>query len=644
MKGLDKVSDDNQKDPLLDLDKKVSVRDSSVDEGAEIEFFDKTNLNVDNTIMSFFDKVAHHPWFKEAKQIDAPQEVSTLNVVKPDRTVVQPARKDLSFFDIPPRNDLDSFDDFAILGLNEKQFFFRQAKLYENKEGQVCEEVPFNTFFPQYSRINNGQLDWYFYWRGNLRKGIYIKTSASYHFLYWYELINLVGFDDPKKAFEQLLFVWKEARYKDSLYDSYLCIWVRDFIIFYNLELEYYDVVAEISPELAGKYFYQESILNYFVDGTKSGILYALQECSDYPVTESNFCKNGYFTLVEDAVCYMMSELNKKYIGQVEGNLFFAMAGVPTDTFIFKPFASSLFYERGQSLMTLTPRVSAHINYSTSLSSGICSTFVPNALNIKKWRKFVTGVLRTVESVLRELTKYRWSLNEGLLPKSRVALIRKQTADFYINHLAQKRKMEKKIFRVNDALLSKLKEDSEHIRQRLISEQNADHNESANEDSSENLNENLNEKPNKELSEKPNKELNKELNEDPTNSNCQETAISVNPGQAHQEEDTYIKQTEVLACKQVAVQNTGFSSLHSLLSDSQRKILRELCNSSPGIDSTPQLVLLAREANSFLNVIIEEINEIAIAHIGDFIIDTDGSKPCICEDYLEDTRIMFENN
>ena len=52
-------------------------------------------------------------------------------------------------------------------------------KQFEHKEGKKAELVPFMQYYPTYSSMDKQQKEWYFYWRSQVRKGIYLDTDLS---------------------------------------------------------------------------------------------------------------------------------------------------------------------------------------------------------------------------------------------------------------------------------------------------------------------------------------------------------------------------------------------------------------------------------------------------------------------------------
>lgn len=577
------------------------------------------------------------------------------------------AKKDAEIYDHPwfhpPKKEgfsIETSDEFAFLSPNSKQNFFRQAKLFADKEGTVQEEVAFSSYFPQYSSMTPKQLDWYFYWRSNIRTKIFIQTDVSYIFLYFYELIHLIGFASAREALNQILFVWKEAHYKNTVFDSYLVAWVRDFILYYGLDLEYYDVIEGVLGEKTAKYLFQECILYFFDGESKPGFLYAFERCSDYSVSDGRFYKDGYDSILEDAICSILLAWNKKYQQKGSRDFLTAICGDNSNKSNFRPFDSAFFYEYGQSCFLGDDRLNSKILYSFS-SRVIASTLIPGLSEMKKVRKFITGLLRTIESLLRDFTGYRWSIQKGHLSKGNLSLIEKQCTAFYQEHLAAQKLKEKKIFHVNNDILVQLKADSEHIRQHLISQQEQSR-ETGSEFENTQVSKNEIEFEKITNDEDSLVEAGKIENdfERAVHSDCD--YVNVENGGIDQIDNVDYEQIGKSAYEfenadahrdehenpLPAFPANPFSLLFSQLTSEQLQIISLLYKhtSSPGINQTDclhELRRIASVSNSFPNVIIEEINNLAIDFVGDCIIDFNGAMPSIYQDYLCEIKETISN-
>ncbi|MBQ7501065.1 MAG: TerB N-terminal domain-containing protein [Clostridia bacterium] len=130
--------------------------------------------------------------------------------------------------------------------------FYDDVIKYKDAAGKECEPRRFFSYVPQYSQMTAGQLDWYFYWRSLVRKGEYPDTDVSYILLYVYELINLARVITPETSLRLMCLVWRAYRERYYLLDKYLCEWVCDICLLYELEPPY-DIITPFLGPTASK-------------------------------------------------------------------------------------------------------------------------------------------------------------------------------------------------------------------------------------------------------------------------------------------------------------------------------------------------------------------------------------------------------
>ena len=87
-----------------------------------------------------------------------------------------------------------------------------------------------------------GQARTYFTWRTKIRHNIYEKTSDSYAYIYLYELLNGIGVKNSQEGLEGLINFNKNYAQKfSSEMGAYIERWIRDYLIFYNIDSKTYD-------------------------------------------------------------------------------------------------------------------------------------------------------------------------------------------------------------------------------------------------------------------------------------------------------------------------------------------------------------------------------------------------------------------
>ncbi|HPT62172.1 MAG TPA: TerB N-terminal domain-containing protein [Bacillota bacterium] len=131
--------------------------------------------------------------------------------------------------------------------------FFEDMRKYANRTEETAQFVPFMTYWPTYSKMNAEQEAWYFYWRSQVRLGNYIHTDLSYIFVYIYEILSGIGWEVPQDGYRLLIDIWFKYRERFPKLDGYLIKWVFDFAWLHGLEPEipFGDDLIHSIPEAA---------------------------------------------------------------------------------------------------------------------------------------------------------------------------------------------------------------------------------------------------------------------------------------------------------------------------------------------------------------------------------------------------------
>lgn len=130
---------------------------------------------------------------------------------------------------------------------SELQIFYEQANMMEEFTDDFSCNDEFRCFFPTYSSMNDKQLRAYFFWRTGVRRGVAEETSISYVDVYLYELLMLIGTKGPEYAFKKIYNFYKAYRTIDVRLDAYVPLWIKDMVIFYNLDGKLLDGIYDDS-------------------------------------------------------------------------------------------------------------------------------------------------------------------------------------------------------------------------------------------------------------------------------------------------------------------------------------------------------------------------------------------------------------
>lgn len=126
--------------------------------------------------------------------------------------------------------------------IRREQNFYSQGKLMADYEDDYDRKQSFLRYYPTYHDLTVGQARTYFTWRTKIRHNIYEKTSDSYAYIYLYELLNGIGVKNSQEGLEGLINFNKNYAQKfSSEMGAYIERWIRDYLIFYNIDSKTYD-------------------------------------------------------------------------------------------------------------------------------------------------------------------------------------------------------------------------------------------------------------------------------------------------------------------------------------------------------------------------------------------------------------------
>lgn len=195
--------------------------------------------------------------------------------------------------------------DIFYYGYSSKSKFIKDMRRFAEKTGKQVPFVPFMTYWPTYDNMEQSQKTWYFYWRTEVRNENYIDTDLSYIFVYIYELLSGIGWNDAKEGYDKLMALWMKYRERYPKLDHYLLTWTFDFA--WQHDLEY------IEPNLNDvRLPYQQAIKDILIDKHSQDrplkLSFALVDSlCDYSLTSSKFYKDGHQLLMQEAIPRVIS-------------------------------------------------------------------------------------------------------------------------------------------------------------------------------------------------------------------------------------------------------------------------------------------------------------------------------------------------
>ncbi len=168
---------------------------------------------------------------------------------------------------------------------SKEWLFYKQGKFMADYEDDADEYVHFEKYYPVYSEMTLAQQRTFFSWRAKVRKGEYPDIDLSYIFLYCYELINLIGTDDPQQSYDLLKALADNYGERQPKLKSYAERWLFDMVIYYGLD----GALTDLSERRS----YDEAliVLRDAKAHSREDIFKALNAVSSYNAERSSFYK-----------------------------------------------------------------------------------------------------------------------------------------------------------------------------------------------------------------------------------------------------------------------------------------------------------------------------------------------------------------
>ncbi len=118
-------------------------------------------------------------------------------------------------------------------------YFYKQAQFAADYTDDFEYNGMFRRYFPTYRDMKDDELRGYFSFRTRFREGRYdAEPQLSFVYVYIYEILNGIGVS-PESGFEILKTIDTLYGSKDDTLREYLRRWIRDYIIYYNLDHSY---------------------------------------------------------------------------------------------------------------------------------------------------------------------------------------------------------------------------------------------------------------------------------------------------------------------------------------------------------------------------------------------------------------------
>ncbi|MCM3698841.1 TerB N-terminal domain-containing protein [Paenibacillus macerans] len=347
---------------------------------------------------------------------------------------------------IPPKKDTDLSQQSAasIPFYSRERHFAEEARKRGNELGEPAPFVPFMSYWPTYEHMMESQQKWYFYWRSEVRAGRYPDTDLSYIFVYVYELINGVGWSDPQEGYEELNRIWIAYGGRYPQLTAYLKNWLADFAFVHALDVS----LLEIITRGGGSYpeaLVDMELLRLFQEQPSQIPLDLLLALSDYDMRRSKFYQGPGKSDLELWVPRIVGMLDA-FLCKTQGirliDKFHPGRERTTERYLFRSavYDDSLY---GRTAALVSVPLSSH----------------------RPLRKYITQTIRYAENQLRELRGFRGRLRGIVMDSEMGRLI-----DRYLKKELAPQTVSQPRIEIDAEKLAALKRDSDYVRGRLTIE------------------------------------------------------------------------------------------------------------------------------------------------------------------------------
>ena len=274
------------------------------------------------------------------------------------------------------------------LNQSEASIFYTQAKFMEDYEDDFEYTGEFFSYYPTYRKMNPSQLRGYFSWRTKIRRGELSKTSLSFVYVYIYELLHMIGSDSPEEGFGKLRdFCEAYSKLEPSIL-RYVKTWLVDFAVYYNVDKSLLEGIVDT------KFDKNAAVLHDYEAHSEDELWSAISGISSYNMENSKL----YKLCPEDVrtvCCAVFRKCSQYYIKNRSKSFCEKLFGRSMEMY-YRIFESAVFFDR-KKYSDYTYEITDSHKYFCKNGSWICQRFYGN-----KKSKLLGEILKSIDSIMRQ--------------------------------------------------------------------------------------------------------------------------------------------------------------------------------------------------------------------------------------------------
>lgn len=455
------------------------------------------------------------------------------------------------------------------------KLFYLQGTFMDDYVDNYDINVPCNKNNPVYNNLTIYQLRSYFSWRTLIRNKLYKQTEQSYVFIYIYELLNKIGVKNEIDGLNKIIDLWQNYRVFDNSFDKYLSNWVKDYYIINRINIDF----NLIEEEFPIKNNDNLKDISEILIGNYENKLEFLDSISNYHILKSKIMEHKYSFLINLVIPEIFKNLDKYFS---ENNLSFV-------NITFGEFKKKYWNVYENAIYFNNKLESDFVfkfkNLETYYKKG--SNYYKETFELSQYSKCIVGyILKNIEITLRECLKFSKnlkvnisSLDELLSNAELYSVVTDKKFNMIINNTIKKYLIEHKT-EINNIITKEKKEE-------IVIDANKFN------------------------------EIRK------SSSRIQEKLIV--------EEENYLEKEEQVEIEIINSSQDIFNNLVDNLNNIELDFLKKIINNEP----RNNLIDYSKQNNILFEIIIENINKVALETIADNLIEDNSDEVIIYAEYID---------
>ena len=458
------------------------------------------------------------------------------------------------------------------------KLFYLQGTFMDDYVDNYDINVPCNKNNPVYNNLTIYQLRSYFSWRTLIRNKLYKQTEQSYVFLYIYELLNKIGVKNEIDGLNKIIDLWQNYRAFDNSFDKYLSNWVKDYYIINRINIDF-NLIEEEFPIKNNDNL--ENISEILI-GNYENKLEFLDSISNYHILKSKIMEHKYSFLINLVIPEIFKNLDKYFS---ENNLSFV-------NITFGEFKKKYWNVYENAIYFNNKLESDFVfkfkNLETYYRKG--NNYYKETFELSQYSKCIVGyILKNIEITLRECLKFSKNLKLNISSLDELSsnaelysIVTDKKFNMIINNTIKKYLIEHKT-EINNIITKEKKEE-------IVIDANKFN------------------------------EIRK------SSSRIQEKLIV--------EEENYLEKEEQIEIEIINSSQDIFKNLIDNLNTVELDFLKKIVNNEP----RNNLIDYSKQNNILFEIMIENINKVALETIGDNLIEDNSDEIIIYAEYIDSLK------